>query len=85
MKIPSETYFVIVSRKTPYIFQADFRIPNVIANDKNTYYRTGDTTTKLEDAYKFESEDNAKDYLVTNLNNNDDYEVRQLVITYEVI
>lgn len=85
MKIKPETYFIIVSRKMPHTYQADFRVPKLIANDKNIYYRIGDITTKIEDAYKFELESDAISYLKKELLSNEDLEVRQLNVLYEVL
>lgn len=85
MNMPSQNYFIVITKESPFEYQSDFRMPKLIANDKIQYYRTGDLTTNIKDAYKWESEEDAIDFINKNLNGNDKYEVRQLNIAYEII
>ena len=81
----TENYYIIISKKTPHTYLKDFRLPRVIADDNILYYRTGDVITKIIDAYKFEDENNANDYLNKYIKPLEDYEVRKVNISFFII
>ena len=80
----TENYFVIAEKDTGN-FQADFRRVKFVANKEIQYYRTGDLTSKLVDSYLFEDEEVAKSFLENNLKSNENFEVRGVVLDYEII
>ena len=74
MFIKDERY-IIVSKKAPFQYAADFRLE---------FYRIGESTEVLHDAYKFIEEQDAID-LLNQYFNEEEYEVRKLTSNYEVI
>ena len=80
----NEKYYVIASISTPTTYEADTRVKKLVANDKNQFYRLGDTVTKIEDAYKWESEEDANNFLTSHIKQLEGYEVRPLRVTYEL-
>jgi hypothetical protein len=74
MIIKDERY-VITTRRTPIRYSAD---------DRNEFYRTGDLSEVIEDAYKWIDEEDADEYLKKNMNT-EDFDVRKVNITYEVV
>jgi predicted RNA-binding protein len=84
MIITNERY-IITTKEVPNQYEADNRKIKFISDDKITFYRMGDLVTNIEDAYKWEEEDDAKKYLEDNFQSPEEFEVRLLKSTYEVM
>lgn len=74
-----ERYVIAKRRKSPN------QSVKYLADDRYEFYDSTDLTTEEDDAYKYRDEQLAKDMIgIYNLNT-EDYEVKKVIITYEVI
>lgn len=89
--IIKEERYVITTKEFPLKFEADSRIRKFTADENNVFYRTGDLTEYILEAYKWETEEDAKEYMENTKDSNDnlvyspeEFEIRKVVFSCEI-
>jgi hypothetical protein len=73
--IIKEPRFIIATRKSPIKYEADARLE---------FYSEGELTEFIDDAYKYFKKEEADKQMAKKQYDPEEYEVRQLNITYEI-
>lgn len=89
MIIKKERY-VITTKDFPYEYEADNRL-KFCTDERNEFYRIGDTVSDILEAYKWETEEDARHYMGNTIDTNGDlvyppdkFEIRKVIFSCEI-